>query len=130
MPHTRANGGQSLKSALADLVVRTMQEYTGRGATRARAVVDQDVVMVILEDTLTKGERVLVERGREDEVLRIRRTFQDAMREDLCRAVEGLVGRRVEAFMSTNHTQPDYAVEIFMLGELIVSDAPPTPADV
>ncbi|MBF6620092.1 MAG: DUF2294 family protein [Patulibacter sp.] len=128
MPHTRAHGGQSLKSVLADLVVQTMQEYTGRGATRARTIIDQDVIMVILEDTLTKGERVLVERQREDEVLRIRRTFQDAMRDDLCRAVEALVGRRVEAFMSTNHTQPDYAIEIFVLGELLVPDAGPSDA--
>jgi uncharacterized protein YbcI len=126
VPNTRAHGGQSLKSVLADLVVRTMQEYTGRGPTRARTVVDHDVIMVVLEDTLTKGERVLVERGRVDEVLRIRRTFQDAMRDDLCRAVEALVGRRVDAFMSTNHTEPDYAVEIFMLGEPIVPEGAPT----
>lgn len=125
MPHTRIHEGQSLKSALSDLVVRTTQDYTGRGATRARTLIEHDAIMVVLEDILTKGERVLVAHGREDEVLRIRRTFQDAMREDLCRAVEQLTGRKVEAFMSTNHTQPDYAVEIFILGDPIVGDAPP-----
>ncbi len=120
MSHTRTQDGQSLKSAVADLVVRTMQEYTGRGATRARTIIEQDTILVVLEDTLTKGERVLVEHGREDDVLLIRRTFQETMRDDLSRAVEQLVGLRVEAFMSTNHTMPDYAVEIFMLGEPLV----------
>ncbi|MFA4929150.1 MAG: Na-translocating system protein MpsC family protein [Patulibacter sp.] len=126
MPHTRTHEGQSLKSALSDLVVRTMQDYTGRGATRARTLIEHDTVMVVLEDILTKGERVLVSKGKSEEVLRIRRTFQDAMRDDLCQAVEQLTGRHVEAFMSTNHTEPDYAVEIFMLGDLIVGDAPPS----
>lgn len=122
VPHSRTHDGQSLKSAVADLVVRTMQDYTGRGATRARTIIDQDTILVVLEDTLTKGERVLVEHGREEDVLRIRRTFQETMRQDLSRAVEQLVGRRVDAFMSTNHTAPDYAIEIFMLGEPLAGD--------
>jgi uncharacterized protein YbcI len=101
-----------------------MQDYTGRGATRARTMIDGDTVVVVLEDTLTKGERVLVEHGREAEVLSIRRTFQETMRRELSVAVEQLTGRRVEAFMSTNHTAPDYAIEIFILGEPLPTPPP------
>lgn len=127
MPHSlRPSDGHSFKSRLTDVVVRTMQEYTGRGATRARAMIEGDTIVVILEDTLTKGERVLVEHGRQAEVLSIRRTFQETMRRELSTAVEQLTGRRVEAFMSTNHTMPDYAVEIFVLGDPLpaAADAP------
>lgn len=37
-----------------------MSEYTGRGPTKARTYVNEDLVSVLLRDTLTKGERSLV----------------------------------------------------------------------
>ena len=37
------------------------------------------------------------------------------MREEAVAAVEQLIGRKVIAFMSTNHIDPDLAVEIFVL---------------
>lgn len=116
MPGTADTGGRNLHSAINDLVVRVMQEYTGRGATRARTVLSPDTVMVLLEDTLTKGEQTLVEHGRTQEVLRIRRTFQEAMSRELTAEIERLTGREVLAFLSANHVEPDYSAEIFVLG--------------
>ncbi len=116
MPGTADTGGRNLHSAINDLVVRVMQEYTGRGATRARTVLSPDTVMVLLEDTLTKGEQTLVEHGRTEEVLSIRRTFQQAMSAELTAEVERLTGREVIAFLSANHVEPDYSAEIFVLG--------------
>ncbi len=127
MSNTRTYDGQNLKSTIADVVVRTLQDYTGRGATRARTIVDHDTIVVVLEDVLSKGERVLVEHGRSEEVLRIRKTFQDTMKETLVGAIQQLTGRHVEAFMSANHSDPDYAVEVFLLGgPLITDDVPVT----
>jgi hypothetical protein len=37
------------------------------------------------------------------------------MRDDLVAAVEGLTERKVIAFMSENHVDPDMAAEIFVL---------------
>ena len=45
----------------------------------------------------------------------IRRCFQITMREDLVNRVEELTGRKVIAFMSDNHIEPDMGVEIFIL---------------
>jgi uncharacterized protein YbcI len=108
---------KGLHSAINDLVVRALQDYTGRGAMRARTVVGADTVMVLLEDTLTRGERTLLQHGRTDEVLALRRTFQEVMGDELRAGVEALTGRRVTAFMSANHVDPDLAAEIFVLGE-------------
>jgi uncharacterized protein YbcI len=52
-------------------------------------------------------------------VLKIRHTFQDAMEADAIALVSEITGRTVLAFMSTNHADPDYAVEVFVLdGEI------------
>lgn len=116
---------KGLHSAINDLVVRALQEYTGRGAMRARTVLGADTVMVLLEDTLTRGERTLLEHGRTDEVLALRRTFQEVMGGELRAGVEALTGRRVVAFMSANHVEPDLAAEIFVLGESLATAAGP-----
>jgi uncharacterized protein YbcI len=92
-----------------------MSEYTGRGPTKARTTITHDWVFVTLEDTLTKGERKLAEGGRAGSVMQTRRDFQEAMEEDLTRLVEEMTGRKVLAFMSANHVNPDVAIEVFAL---------------
>lgn len=120
---------KGLHSAVNDLVVRALQDYTGRGAMRARTVLGADTVMVLLEDTLTRGERTLLEHGRTDEVLALRRTFQEVMGGELRAGVEALTGRRVVAFMSANHVEPDLAAEIFVLGDALSdADGPDEPS--
>ena len=113
-PEDHANDG-ARTAALANHVVRVTNEYTGRGPTRARAHVEGDLVSVLLADTLTKGERSLVRDGRGELVLETRRAYQATMREELIAGVEEIVGRRVIAFMSDNHLDPDMAVEVFVL---------------
>jgi uncharacterized protein YbcI len=71
--------------------------------------------MVLMADTLTKGERSLVKHGQRELVLQMRQKFQAAMREDLVAIVEGLTERKVVAFMSENHIDPDVAAEVFVL---------------
>ena len=104
-----------LQAAISNAVVRTISEYTGRGPTKARTTMTNGWVFVTLEDTLTKGERKLAEGGRADSVLRTRRDFQEAMEADLTGLVEEMTGRKVVAFMSANHLEPDIAIEAFAL---------------
>ena len=105
----------TLAASISSAVVHLFTEYTGRGPTRARTTIDGDLVVVILQDGLTKAERALVRAGKREEVLRLRRVFQDTMSDELIAAVERLTQRRVQAFMSANHTEPDAAAEIFLL---------------
>jgi uncharacterized protein YbcI len=102
-------------AAISNMVVRTLSEYTGRGPTRARTYLHDDVVTVVLQDTLTKGERSLVDDGLEELVLTMRKAFQTTMRDDLVSGVEEILGRTVAAFLSDNHLDPDVAVETFVL---------------
>jgi uncharacterized protein YbcI len=104
-----------IASSISNMVVRLLTEYTGRGPTRARTYISDDLVCVVLQDTLTKAERTLVGRGETELVLRTRKTFQNTMREDLVAGIEHLTGRKVRAFFSDNHIDPDMALESFVL---------------
>jgi uncharacterized protein YbcI len=95
--------------------VRVLRDYTGRGPTKARSVIDHNSVTILLADTLTPGERRLAESGRAEHVLNNRHEFQRLMRDDLVKVVEDALDREVIAFMSTNHIDPDMAVEVFVL---------------
>jgi uncharacterized protein YbcI len=104
-----------LLAALSNLVVRIYAEHVGRGPTRARTYVNDNVVVCVLHDTLIKPERTLLGDGKLETVLRMRLALQEAMREELVDGVERLTGRRVISFMSGNDLHPDYATEIFVL---------------
>jgi uncharacterized protein YbcI len=104
-----------LSAAVSNAVVQCTREYTGRGPTKARTLIGNDMIVTRLEDTLTKGERSLADSGKGEMVIDIRRCFQTTMREALVGRIEELTGRKVIAFMSDNHIEPDMGVEIFIL---------------
>lgn len=106
---------QSLTSRISNAIVRCVKDTTGRGPTKARTVYAHDLVSCVMQDTLTVSEKTLVENGEERTVLATRQRLQAAMREDAVAEVEALTGRKVIAFMSENHIEPDLAVETFIL---------------
>jgi uncharacterized protein YbcI len=108
-------GPRSVNSQICDTAVRLLREYTGRGPTKAKATINGDSVMILLGDTLTRGERQLVATGKTERVLQLRHDFQMVMRDELVGAVEDATGRKVIAFMSQNHVDPDLAVEVLIL---------------
>jgi uncharacterized protein YbcI len=110
-----SGGTGSVAAAISAAVVRRTAEYTGRGPTKARTIIRDDTVLVVLQDTLTKGERALVAHDRAEKVIALRSEFQAAMRGDMEADIEKLTGRKVAAFMSANHIDPDLAVELFIL---------------
>ena len=115
---TREARNGELTAAISNAVVRCTRDYTGRGPTKARTTLDTNLVVVTLEDTLTRGERSLADSGKGEMVVDIRRCFQMTMRDDMVGRVEALLGRKVIAFMSDNHIDPDVGVEVFILEPL------------
>jgi uncharacterized protein YbcI len=105
----------STSRQIADAIVRLTRESTGRGPVKARVVLDDDAVIVLLQDVLTKGEQALVDDGRTAVVLALRSAFQDMLRPAFSAEVERITGRKVSTFLSTNHADPDRAAEIFFL---------------
>src|SRR5215210_1079799 len=85
-PQQRTPGG--LTAAVSRHVVRLFAEYTGRGPTKARTTIRDNVVLCVTENAMTKGERRLTEAGEADAVISIRRKFQTTMRDDLVAGVE------------------------------------------
>jgi uncharacterized protein YbcI len=107
-----------LLASISRAVVRIVHEYTGRGPTKARTSIRDDIVVVMLQETLLKAEQSLIRNEKDRVVVEIRRTFQQTMREDLSAAVQMLTERKVIAFMSDSHLDPDYSVELFVLAPL------------
>ena len=101
--------------AISNLVVRLLSEYTGRGPTKARTHFSENLITVVVQDLLTKGERSLIRDGKADLVLEMRRAYQLTMRHDFIAGIEEITGRVVIAFLSANHIDPDMAIESFML---------------
>jgi uncharacterized protein YbcI len=123
--------------AVATAISRLHREHYGRGASTARALIQRNYVVVFLEDIYTPGERTLIEAGDFDTVQETRDAFQRAMRPTFTDAVERIMGRKVVAFLSQVHVDPDLSVETFVLEsdgiEAASADvdggSPPTPRE-
>jgi|SRR5947207_10171433 len=115
MSETQERARGSTSAAISNGAVVLLHEYTGRGPTKARTTINHDSVMILFGDSLTKAEKTLAEKGDGAVVLQMRHRFQQAMREDLIALVEEHTGRKVVAFMSANHIEPDLAAEVFVL---------------
>ncbi len=109
---------QSVAAEISRGAVQILRDFTGRGPTKARTIINGDTIAIVLADTLTKGERHLVEQGNDALVLQTRHQYQMVMRDDLMSLVEDQTGRKVQAMMSDNHIGPDLGVEFFVLEPL------------
>src|SRR3954454_13600547 len=113
-------GDKTLGDARAEIatgIVRLHSEYYGKGPTKAKAYITEDIVAVVLEETFTKADRTLVGRGETEAIQQIRRRFQQAMADEFKGLVEQATGRVVKAFLSETNLEADVAVEFFLLGE-------------
>jgi len=111
-------GETSVHAEIAHAMVRLTGEYTGKAPARGRTAIANDVVTVVLEDTMTEGEKKLLEGGHAEVVLDKRRAGQQVMRDDMIAAVQLLSERTVIAFMSDHHLGRDMAAEVFVLEPL------------
>jgi uncharacterized protein YbcI len=67
-------------------------------------------------------ERTLLDTGQVESVYQMRRSFQLAMGDEFRRVVQEATGRKVIAYMSSIHVDPDLAVEVFVLESLEETD--------
>lgn len=107
--------GGALNAALANELGKLVADFTGRGATRSRAFIHQDVVVCLLEDGATRGERNLVAAGHAELVRRQRDAMQHAMAAQLIAAVERLTNRTVNVFFSGTDQTGESSIEAFVL---------------
>jgi uncharacterized protein YbcI len=72
-------------------------------------------VIVTLEDSLTPAERRLAEMGEHQRLRDTRLYFQHATEEQFKGVIEGLLDRKVRAFISGIDTRQDVSSEVFYL---------------
>jgi len=117
VPH-EANYAPATGEMLAEIstgLVQLHSRYYGKGPTKAKTHMVDDTVISILKGGFTTVERTLVETGKTESVYQMRRSFQQAMEVEFTEVVEEATGRKVIAYMSQIHTDPDLAVELFVL---------------
>ncbi len=120
MPPATPSGGSALTpkrlgAAIANEIGKLIADFAGRGATKSRAFVYEDVVVCLLEDGATKAEAHLVAAGRAELVRMQRDALQRVMEDELVAAVERLTKRKVATFLSGSSTLGDASVEVFVL---------------
>jgi uncharacterized protein YbcI len=101
--------------AISNAMTRMHRENYGRGANSVRTVVQRDYVVTFLEDIYTPMERTLLDAGLVDPVHQARLAFQQAMKPAFIAMVEEATGRKVRAFLSQTHFDPDISAEVFVL---------------
>src|SRR3954452_5445142 len=102
-------------SEISNAVVRLVREHFGKGPTQAKTLLHDDVVVTVLRGGFTHAEKTLYKAGRADVVEEGRRAMQSVFEREMRAAAGRLTGRRVPAFLSANHHEPDASVELFLL---------------
>jgi uncharacterized protein YbcI len=123
-PRVSGVTGEALAS-ISTGIVQLHSRYYGKGPTRAKTYLVDDTVVCILRGGFTTVEQTLIDEGRADAVYEIRRSFQQVMQDQFTKVVERGTGRKVIAYLSQIHHDPDLAVEIFVLEP---TDEPVEPA--
>lgn len=109
---------------ISDGLVGLLKEFYGRGPTRAKTYLHDDLVVCLLRGGYTRVEETLLESGRGRTVIQQRREFQEVMRDRFTAVVEQATGRRVIGFMSGHHQSPGMVCEVFVLApsDLVTDD--------
>ena len=102
---------QDISREMVGLYVR----YSGKGPVKCRTYLQPELVTVVLGGGFTASEQTLFEDGKWHEVRRARQVWQDSMHEKFVAMIEERTGRKVAAFMSASHQDPDLSVELFVL---------------
>jgi uncharacterized protein YbcI len=120
MAATRENSNErepagEVRSQLQRSLVALLTEYHGRGPSRAKVFVDENVITCVFEEPFTWAERRLIGSGQEEHVHRGRALLREEQAARIRSLVEGATGRRLLAFMGQSHTNPDVLVWVLLL---------------
>jgi uncharacterized protein YbcI len=111
--HGHARG--EMLAQISTGLVQLHSKYYGKGPTKAKTHLVDDTVVSLLRGGFTTVERTLIDNGDRDSVYQMRRSFQQAMEKEFTHVVEQATGRDVIAYMSQIHTDPELAIELFVL---------------
>jgi len=108
--------GGHLLAAISTSIVGILREHYGRGPMKAKTYALDDIIVVVMRGSgFTALEQTIMDSGEPDRVIAMREDFQRVMAKLYRETVEELTGRRVLAFLSQAHVEPDITMEIFFV---------------
>jgi uncharacterized protein YbcI len=108
-------GGQLL-SEISTSIVKLMREHYGRGPLKAKTYALDDIVVCVLRGAgFTALEQTIMDSGDGQRVVAMRENFQALMAERYKVMIEQLTQRKVLAFLSQAHVDPDLTLEVFFV---------------
>lgn len=115
--HPGLTSRRSPQAEISNQISRIQAAYYGKGPLRAKTYMVDDLVVCVLEETFTRAEKTLIERGETASIQTIRRQFQSAVSQEFIGVVEQVTGRKVRAFLSDTDVSTDVSVETFLLSD-------------
>jgi uncharacterized protein YbcI len=109
--------GGELLAAISTRIVSLLREHYGRGPMKAKTYVLDDLVVCVLRNGMIPVEQTMLDSGEGDRVVEMRRDFQKMMGLQYKGIIEELTGRKVTAFLSQSHVEPDITLEVFLMDE-------------
>jgi uncharacterized protein YbcI len=108
-------GGQLL-AAISTSVVAILREHYGRGPMKAKTYALDDIIVVVMRGSgFTPLEQTIMDSGNPDRIVDMRHEFQNMMHRGFTETIERLTDRKVLAFLSQAHVDPDITIEIFFV---------------
>ncbi len=102
-------------AAISTRIVGLLREHYGRGPSRAKTYAMDDCIVCVLRNGFTAHEKTIMEGGDAGRVVEMRQGFQRLTEVRYRETIETITGRRVVAFLSQAHLEPDITLEIFFL---------------
>lgn len=113
-PALESQSGATLLSAISREMVKAMKTYYGRGPTKAKSYLMDDLLFIVMREGITQAEQTMLSAGKEDEVQSFRRQFEKIMAERLVGTIEQLTNREVVAHQSQVLFEPPMVVQVFV----------------
>lgn len=117
-----------VRRQLARGLVHLLKEFYGKGPTHSKAYLNDDTILILLRGGFTQVEETLLQGGERTAVMDQREAFQRVMRPKFEKMIYELTGRKVVAYISGNHQDPDVMSELFILDTTDLFEDPPPPA--
>jgi uncharacterized protein YbcI len=112
----RSLAGGHLLAAISTSIVGILRDHYGRGPMNAKTYVLDDIIVVVMRGSgFTPLEQTIMDSGEPDRVIAMREDFQRVMAARYKSTIEDLTGRKVLAFLSQAHVEPDITMEIFFV---------------
>jgi|SRR5947209_989658 len=108
--------GGKLLSAISTGFVKLLREHYGRGPIKAKTYALDDIVVCVMRGSgFTPLEQTMMDAGDGSRVVAMREDFQNLMAGRYKKMIEELTGRKVLAFLSQAHVEPDITIEMFFM---------------